>query len=195
MALRLGRMLVRMGFLDSDQLREALLRQENGARAQPLGSLLLQHSYVTEAQLSHCVEEQCVEILSRVIAVEHGIFIYHKGVAVPARTEIIPLNADRIILEATRRTDELVRLRDLLPDEHSPLMLTMEIEAVAETLSDAEVSVAAALQAGALSIVELASRLSLDNVSLWRTIVSMRERGLIVAGTVATPNGVPIAAS
>ena len=125
-----------------------------------------------------------MEILSRVIAVEHGIFIYHKDVAVPARTEIVPLNADRIILEATRRSDELVRLRDLLPDRDAPLMLSMDVETVAETLSDLEVFVSAALQAGASSINELASQLSMDNATLWRTIISMRERGLLIAGAI-----------
>lgn len=188
MALRLGRMLVRMGFIDADRLREALYLQENVDRGRPLGSILLDRSFVTGQELSACVEEQCVEILARVISANHGIFVYHRGATVTANTEIIPLNADRIILEATRRTDELVRLRALLPDVNAPLMLTASIDDEAATLSDTEVFIAATLQAGASSISELTSRLAIEEVGLWRTVISMRERGLIVAGNGHAPS-------
>jgi hypothetical protein len=175
-------MLVRMGFLESDQLREALRIQEHYGRGQPLGALLLEHGFVSEEQLFACVEEQCVQILARVISAERGIFVYHRGATVPSGTEVVPLNADRIVLEATRRTDELATLRGLLPNESAPLMLSDLIDAVAETLSDAEVFVAAALQAGPASVSELGANSSTDELSLWRTIIGMRERGLIVAG-------------
>jgi hypothetical protein len=182
MALRLGRMLVRMNVLEPERLREVLQLQEQTGRGQPLGRLLLTHGYVTEEQLSACVEQQCVAILARVIAADRGIFVYHRGASVPPNTEIVPLNADRIVLEATRCTDELVTLRATLPDEHAPLMLSTTVEQVADTLTDAEVFVAAALQAGASSLVELTARLGMEQVALWRAAVSMRERGLLVAG-------------
>lgn len=186
MALRLGRMLVQMNVLDPDRLREALQLQEQSGKGQPLGRLLLSHGYVTEEQLSACVEEQCVAILARVIAADRGIFVYHRDAPIPPNTEIVPLNADRIVLAATSRTDELLRLRGALPDNDAPLMLSAAIEDVADTLSDAEVFVAAALQAGASSLAELTVRLGMEDLALWRTIVAMRTRGLLVAGDPTT---------
>lgn len=183
MALRLGRMLVRMNVLDPERLREALQLQERSGGGQPLGRILLDHGYITEEHLSACVEEQCVAILARVIAADRGIFVYHRGTAVPPNTEVVPLNSDRIVLEATQRTDELLTLRDALPDDNAPLMLSTAVDDVADTLTDAEIFVAAALQAGASSLLELTSRLGMEDVALWRTVVSMRDRGLIVAGT------------
>jgi hypothetical protein len=182
MSLRLGRMLVRLGYLTQDELREALHIQEQQGRGQPLGSILIQHGYITDTGLSQCVEEQCVEILARVIAAQHGIFVYHRGATVAPGTEIVPLNADRIVLEATRRTDELITLRNLLPGENAPLMLSTSVDDVADTLTDAEVFVAASLQNGAASLLEIATRLAMEEGVLWRTVVSMRERGLIIAG-------------
>lgn len=183
MSLRLGRMLVRMNMLEPERLREVLQIQEQHGRSLPLGALLIQRGYITEDQLSACVEEQCVAILARVIAAEKGIFVYHRGATVSSQTEIVPLNADRIVLEATHRTDELVKLRKSLPDEHAPLMLSDSIDNLADSLTDEEVFVAAALQAGASSLAELTPKLGVDQVVLWKTIVGMSDRGLLVAGT------------
>src|SRR4051812_47159878 len=182
MGLRLGRMLIRLGILDKDRLHEALQLQEQAGRAQPLGSLLVRRGYVSEEELHRCVEEQCIEILARMIAAELGIFVYHRGATVPPRTEVVPLNADRIVLEATHRTDELATLRSLLPDPDAPLILVSGVDSVAETLSDAEVFLAANLQSGASTLNELAAMLGMEDVALWRTVISMRERGLIAVG-------------
>jgi hypothetical protein len=176
-------MLIRLGILDNDRLREALHTQEQYGRGQPLGRVLLQHDFITESQLSACVEEQCVEILARVISADHGIFAYHKDSTVPAGTEIVPLNADRIVLEASRRSDELSMLKRLLPHEHAPLLLTDTVDEVAETLGDSEVYLAATIQPRPISIREIASLGLMDDLELCRTVISMRERGLIVVGS------------
>ena len=192
--LRLGRMLIRLGILDNDRLREALQTQEQFARGQPLGRVLLAYDFVTEEQLSACVEEQCVEILARVISASGGIFAYHRDSTVPPGTMIIPLNADRIVLEATRRSDEVSTMRSLLPREQAPLMLSDTIDEVAETLTDQEVYLAATLQPGPISIREIASMGLMDELELWRTVLSLRERGHIIVGAtddLSAPAGVP----
>jgi len=182
-SLRLGRMLIRLGILDGDRLREALQAQEQFARGQPLGRVLLTYDFVTEEELSACVEEQCVEILARVISASDGIFAYDRESNVPLGTLIIPLNADRIVLEATRSSDELSTMRSLLPKEQAPLMLSETIDEVADSLSDPEVYLAAALQPGPISIREIASMGLMDELKLWRTVLSLRERGHIIVGT------------
>ena len=61
-------------------------------------------------------------------------------------------------------------------------MLASRAGFATDSLSDSEVFVVATLQAGASSLRELASRLAMDEVALWRTIIGMRERGLLVTG-------------
>jgi hypothetical protein len=182
MGLRLGRMLLRLGYLNADQLREALREQEATGRDQGLGTILIARGWITETELAHCVEEQCVEILARVIAADHGMFVYQRSAAPPKRTEIVPLNSDRILVEATRRTDELMALRGQLPDPSTPLMLSPRIDEVADKLSETEVFVAATLQAGAASLAEVAGSVVMEEPVLWRTIISLRERGLLLVG-------------
>src|SRR5262245_55129756 len=121
MGLRLGRMLIRLGFIEVDQLRTALKAQEAAGRGRGLGTILIERGLSTEAELARCVQEQCGEILARVIAAEQGMFIFQQSDSLPKRTENVPLNSDRIVLEATHRTDELMTLRSLLPDPEAPL--------------------------------------------------------------------------
>ena len=180
--LRLGRMLTRLGILSPERLREALRIQEQEEPSKPLGALLFDRGFISEAELGACVEEQCVEILARVIGAESGIFVYHRDADLPAQTEIVPLNADRIVMQASSRTDELATLRTLLPSIRAPLMLGAEIDDVADTLTDPEVYVAAALARGPSSLDEMEGQLGIEQVTLWRTVVGMRARGLIVAG-------------
>src|SRR5262249_59166740 len=73
-------------------------------------------------------------------------------------------------------------LRSLLPDPSTPLMLTPTIDEVADTLTEAEVFVAATLQAGAATLAEVAGSVVMDEPALWRTVIGLRERGLLLVG-------------
>jgi hypothetical protein len=176
--LRLGRMLVRFGYLTPDGLRRVLQIQEQSG-GDPLGKVLFDRGILNQEELTRCVEEQCIEILSKVIAAETGIFVFTPGEA-PPLSHNAPLNADRIMLEATRRTDELLKLRTLLPDSETPLMIGPDLDALADTLSDAEVFVAATLQSTPATFTEIADRLSMEPTDLWSTIIGMRQRGLLI---------------
>src|SRR5215211_2627123 len=58
LTLRLGRMLVRQGLLDAPRLLEALHAQAEGGGAKPIGELIAERGWVTEADLARCVEDQ-----------------------------------------------------------------------------------------------------------------------------------------
>lgn len=148
----------------------------------PLGSILLGRGWITQEQLGSCLEEQCIDALARVIAADRGVFLYSAGVVPPQRAELVPLNGDRILIEAMRRTDELITLRRLLPAPTAPLALGPVVDEVADTLGDAEVLVAATLVSGAATLAALTDRVAMDELLLWRTVISMRERGLLLVG-------------
>ena len=182
MSLRLGKMLVRLDILTNERLRDALRLQEQSGRGRPLGTLLIEEGFISEQQLHRCVEEQCIEVLARVIAAEDGIFVFHSDQRAAPTTEIVPLNSDRILLEATRRTDELAELKARLPDGDAPLMLAETIEQDAHRLDDHEIAVASALFGTASSLRDLGSSVNLEDVVLWRTVVGMIGQGWIVTG-------------
>ena len=177
-SLRLGRMLVRFGYLTPDGLRRVLQTQEQSSGG-PLGKVLLDQGLLNQDQLTHSIEEQCIEILSKVIAAEVGVFVFTPG-EVTTQANESPLNADRIMLEATRRTDELLKLQSLIPDAETLLTIGPDLDALADTLTDAEVFIAATLQTSPATFHEIANRLSMEPSALWSTIVAMRRRSLLV---------------
>jgi hypothetical protein len=179
--LRLGRMLVSLGILDGSRLKEALQLQEQLGRGMPLGRLLLEYDFISERQLLACVEEQCIQILSRVISADQGVFVFHVSATVPSGTEVVPLNADRIVLEATQRTDELVRLRALLPHADTPIRLTAIADELADTMSDDEVTVAASIHSGAITVADVRISTGLDETALLHALLGMLQKGLVVA--------------
>jgi hypothetical protein len=189
LTLRLGRMLLRLGALRPDQLSEALQEQEQAGRGRPLGRILVERGWVKPADLARCVETQCVEILARIIVAEQGSINFTRGPVPLLGPDQPPINADRVLLEATRRSDELAALRPLLPPAAAPLMVASGVEAVLAGLSDDEILVAATLQSSAGSLAELTERLALDELVIWRAVLAMRERGLLVAGEPAVGGG------
>jgi len=186
LTLRLGRMLIRRGLLSSQQLLDALHEQalapEPDGRGRPLGRLLVARGWVTEADLVRCVEEQCIEVLARVLVARDGVFLYVNGVTAPANLAIVPLDADHVLAEATRRTDELRVLRGLLPTPTAPLLVTPRIAEAMGELTAAEEQVAKILRGGAGSLAELAEKLPLDEITLGRTVLGLRDRGFLLGG-------------
>lgn len=180
--LRLGRVLQQRGLLRPDQLHEALRQQANNPKRPSLGSILLERRWATSAQIRACVEEQCVVVLSRVIAAEQGRFVYTPNIPTPPAVNPTPLDAGRILLEAVRRVDELQQLRIHLPDRNAPLAVSSQLAACNTRLTDLERRIIAALRAGAGSYDELAMLLPVDERTLLRTVITMRSRGLLVAG-------------
>lgn len=180
-SLRLGRMLVRLDYMTNDRLREALKYQEQRGAGRSLGTILIEAGFITEPQLHQCIEEQCIEVLARIIAADRGVFVYHRGERVSPKMEIVPLNADRIMLEATRRTDELSALRARLPDELTPLMVGSLVDERADQMDDVEVQIASALYSNPISLSDLAAIVPIEDATLWRAVVSMREQGIIIA--------------
>ena len=105
-ALRLGQSCLRRGILDAQRLDSALRAQEGDRQGLPLGRLLLARGWATIEDLTHGLEEQGIAVLARVMAAETGTLVFRHNVPVPPRTALVPLRADRIILEASRRLDE-----------------------------------------------------------------------------------------
>jgi hypothetical protein len=178
---RLGRMLIQLDYLSDAQLRDALKFQEHQGAGRSLGSILVHENFVTDQQLSHCIEEQCIEVLARIIAVDNGVFVFHLGEKVAPRTEMIPLNSDRILLEATRRTDALAALKSALPDPLVPLTVTDLVDRYAEELTDIEVQITALLFENPTNLRDLEMAVAGPDIDIWRAIVGLRGREIIRA--------------
>ena len=191
LALRLGRILLRLGILSTDQLENALRAQDSQTGRRPLGQILLEANAVTAEDLARAAEEQCIEALTRVMVSKHGTFMFNRDVKPVAKQGLVTLNTDRIVLEASRRADEMVTLRSLLPAPGAVLVaVRKQVREVGNQLTLLERQVLGPLAATPATLDELAQRVPVEEVSLWRTVVSLRERGLIASQGTAAVAGV-----
>ena len=178
--LRIGRTLVRLGVLDPMRLETAVREQEVSGNGRPLGEILLQCGWVTRDDLARGAQEQCIEALARVIVAKQGTFMFSRDAVPRAATALVALNTDGIVLEASRRADEMVTLRSLLPSPGTRLGLAKPAPASFDGLTAVEARLVDALRVATGTLPELAQRVPGDDVALWRAIVSLRERGFVV---------------
>jgi len=181
LTLRLGRMLIKHGIISSQQLLDALHEQIERQPPRPLGTILLKRALVSEEQLGRCVRDQCVEILSRVVTAQHGMFLYVDGVQVPANLEVVELDVGDVLAEAWQRVERLQYLRNLLPAPSAPLMINERDPGAFNALHRDEQDVIRLMRGGAMSLMELSSQLSLDEMTLGSAILSLRDRGALLA--------------
>jgi hypothetical protein len=197
--LRLGRVLVQRGLITSQQLHRALRDQDKGEETLPLGELLVRRGWLNPDGLNDCIEEQCISVLARAIRARRGTFLFQPGVQPPEGSMTARLDSNRVLMEATRRVDELEELRDQLPPYYAPLSPSANVDITIQAFSDDEARILKALEAGADSLAELVDLLPMSERDVMINVIQMQKRGLVVAGHgapgdhVGVPAGPPVA--
>lgn len=185
--LRLGRMLIRQGLIDTPRLLEALHAQSEAGNRKPLGEILKERGWITEGDLTRCIEEQSVEALARAVTDQPGVFVFEAGIAAPAAADEIPLDVNLLLRAAQERTDGLRMLRDQLPSPGTPLFLNADaLSGLRDDPGSPEAMVVSVLRTGARSYAELSFHLALDELTLGVAVLTLLENGVIVTGTGAT---------
>lgn len=182
--LRLGRMLVRQSMIDTPQLLEALHLQSESTPKRPLGAVLIERGWITESDLARCLEDQSIEVLSRAMTDENGMFVFDGGLVHTQPPDAKPLNALALLEYAQERSEALAKLREQLPAPGAPLFIApgaFNDPSLADRVSTSESMVINVLRGGPKSFAELATHLALDELSLGVAVIT-----LIVGGTIVT---------
>gem|GEM_PF-1258220 len=179
-ALRLGRILVRLGLLEHTYIDAALREQDVQRGSRPLGQILIDSGWIEPEQLERAAEEQCIEALTQVIVSNHGSFMFNRDALPQTKKGLVALNTDRIVLEASRRADEMMTLKSLLPEPTARIAIAPRKSPTnPDEINQHEKHVLDSIGAGASTLNELTRRVSIGEVALWRSIVRLRERGVI----------------
>lgn len=142
-----------------------------------LGRVLVRLRILEEEQL-----EQAIEALANVMVAPHCTFMFSRDTRPTAKHDLVSLNADGIVLESSRRADEMAALRTILPPPGARLSLVHRAQRVPdEPLSEMEANVISALQGGTSTLPELVDQVPAAEGALWRTVVGLRERGVLLA--------------
>ena len=180
--LRLGRILLQRGILQTRQLHEVLRDQQGEFETRSLGELVLARGWITREALASCVEQQSVAVLAKAIGARRGTFLYRPDEGPPTDVPSEVLNSNRILQGAIKRVREIQVLRAQLPDMTAPLAPSVQIDVTIQTFKPSEDTILKALDAGANSLGELLDIVPLDEPVLLQTVIDMRRRGLIIAG-------------
>jgi hypothetical protein len=125
----LGHFLVRQGYIDEQQLATAISRQE--AEKALLGRILVDMELISEGDLDDMLRRKAEEGIYDLFTWEEGEFRFLDG-ELP-KYDMVPISLDvtGIVLEATRRLDELQRIRSLIPSRLAvPVIVTDDWEAL-----------------------------------------------------------------
>jgi|GEM_PF-1830132 len=183
--LRLGHLLLQRGAVQPTYLHDVLRGTRTVARDSALGGVLYRDGAIGLDDLAAGIEEQAVEILSRVFALDDATYMYHGEEPVPPGIEIVPLDTDQLMNLAASRHCERVSahvMQRLLPPRDCTIRLSAQLGVISHLLSDAELLVALSIDRGQSNIDRLEAALPLDQLTIHRTVISLQERGYIVTG-------------
>ena len=112
---RLGNILVNNGIITQGQLESSLKLASQ--KTKPLGKVLIQEKLVDERTLNRFIDRQAEDIILDMLLWEAGSFIYN-DYELDIQDLIIPrLNIMKILMQATRRIDEMSILMKQISDD------------------------------------------------------------------------------
>jgi hypothetical protein len=188
----LGQKLIRSGALTEGQLRKAL--DTNASTGQRVGEILLDQEAITEEQLIGAVKGQIEDACFDLLRWELGEFDFeaHERFTVEIP---ISVSVENLIMEASRRLDELDMIRRKIPTSEVVL-------AVAPTPPEGarEISIAPdewrllVLVDGMRSVGEICQLANLDEFTGLRTMYGLLSSGLVdIASLGPEPDPSPVA--
>lgn len=178
-SLRIGRVLVRMGVLSDGDLNEAVKEQVSQQSTRPLGQILTSRGLATQSDLARAAEEQATDALSRVFGAQAGTFYFTNLTSEHARPGLMALNAEGIVLEASRRADEIEALRRMMPPDDAVMTLDRSLIPLGNQLQEHEQRVIRVLGMEPLTVPQLIAELADDERAVLRAIVGLQERGIV----------------
>ena len=173
----LGRKLISLGLLTERQLMEAL--DINAVTDQRVGDVLVSINAISRPQLEGALRAQIEDAVFDLMRWDRGEFSWQPDMAVVADITL-DLTVEDLIMEASRRIDELELIQDQIPSPDS--VMTMAAEA---PRTGARITIAPeewrvlVLVDGRRSVAEVAALSSIEDEKALRVLHGLARAGLI----------------
>lgn len=176
-----GRMLVEKGRITPDQLDEAINEQAHQQSAgKRLGQILIDKNYIDRADLEEVIRHQVEELIYSLMSWERGSFKFYENQFPTEEEIVVNLSTENIVLEGMRRLDEMVRLKDYLPDFSVVYTLApSEPEQKRDIAMEPEEWNILALVDGHRDINEVVNASPLESIDTLKRMASLQLAGLI----------------
>lgn len=182
---RLGLLLMNHGLISRKALDESLVlsREKNLS----IGKILVQEGYISLQQLTAFLLKQAENTIYNVFLWETGEFVYND-----ARLNMKELvggkfNTMNILLEASRRIDELAVLKKQIPDDQVVLRERNNFENNSEIALNEDEKRLLSVINGYSTVSEILDETGWDNFTGYKTINSLLSSGVIETVRAETP--------
>lgn len=175
--IRLGDMLKQNGILSSKQIQECLKESIESKKA--LGKVVLEKGYVTRNELNALIMKQAENTLYNVFLWETGEFEYTDTPLNLKRIVVHKIDIMTLLLEATRRIDEISVLKKQIPHEDMILKISGNVRGGKEIkLNPAEWRMLSMLD-GTSNVRKILDKSGLDDFNGYKILNSLISSGKV----------------
>ena len=177
-SVRLGALLKKDGVISGDQLQECLALTQ--IRKNFLGKMLVEKNYISKETLQQYNKKQAEEIIYSILFWEKGQFEYKDALLKFEGIVITNLNPMKLILEASRRIDEMSVLTELITSDQLVYKLAQDKNKKQETLecSANERQILAYINERR-TVRDIITTSHIDEFMAYKTLFSLLSSGLI----------------
>jgi hypothetical protein len=186
--MRLGELLRAKGAISAKQLQRAVLLATE--KNQALGKTLVMEGYITIDLLKRIVREQAETVIYNVFLWQKGTFEYKDATFNLRGTMLTQLNIMNLILEASRRIDEIGEIRTQIPDEGAVLRLARPTQAAGEASFTTNEWRLLSLIDGIRSLRAVIDESLLDDYTAYLLLKRLLNSGIVELGA-PQPRGAP----
>ena len=173
----IGQKLLRSGSITESQLRKAL--DEQAASGDRIGQILVSSGAVEEQDLEAAVRMQIEDAIFDLLRWELGEFDWEPGAEVEAEVPL-SVSVENLIMEASRRLDELEVMKRKVPSFNSiPAMVPRPPEGAAEINITPQEWRVLVLVDGVRSVEDIAEIVGVDRFEGMRVLYGLASAGLI----------------
>lgn len=148
-----------------------------------LGTVLLEMTKLTKEELLSFLRIQVEEIVYNLFGWNSGEFVFYDGKPPPAGQVTAELNTMNLIMEGSRRIDEWIKIREVLPPEDAKLEMVKDFKTKSSTIKLAVDDLRLlALIDGERTISELLQQSPASEFFTRKAMASLITLGLLKAG-------------
>ncbi len=173
---RFSQTLVKNGIISTEQLKTCI--QQAQVKKVPLGNYLVKRGYISRETLVQFVSEQVEEILYEPFLWKKGTFEYKSAGFNLDGMVAVNLNVMKIILEGSRRIDEMSLLKKLIPSDQLVFQALAKGGQGSLNLNSNEWRILS-LSDGVRTVREVIEKSGYDEFAVYRLINSLNASGLI----------------
>src|SRR5918994_443756 len=180
----LGQKLIRARALTESQLNKALdMHSQTGER---VGDILIESGMVTSDQIEDAVAQQIEDAVFDLLRWDLGEFTWEAGAELEVEVPI-SVSVENLIMEASRRLDELEVIQRKIPGEHAVLMMApAPPEGAAEINITPEEWRALVLVDGSRTVGEIGRTIGKDDFETMKILYGLLSAGLVEVDHEAT---------